>query len=72
MKATLVWHQTLMSCELMEALPCRHIAEASFLSRVLHSSKWFSIFPDSRQNGSLKWATLPEMKQCAYILDFLS
>lgn len=56
-KLHLYGRETLMSCRVMAALPCRHIAKASFLSRALHGSKWFSIFPNSRQNGSLKCAT---------------
>ena len=59
--------ETLMSCGVMAVLPCRHIAKASLLSGALHGNKWFSIFPDSKQNGSMKCATPWEMKHCTFI-----
>lgn len=67
-KLHLYSRQTVMPCRVKAALPCRHIAKASFLSRTFHESKWFSISPDFRQNSSLKCATLQEMKHRTYIL----
>lgn len=67
-KLHLYSRQTVMPCRVKAALPCRHIAKASFLSRAFHESKWFSISPDFRQNSSLKCATLQEMKHRTYIL----
>lgn len=53
-KLHLYGRETLMSCSMMAALPCRHIAKASSLSRALHGSKWFSIILDCRQNSSFE------------------